>query len=102
MRRPRAPSSWPRGGGARQGRRARCARPFGRIAARPRALPFEQSMTRQSAERRNRLAEVVLDEATIPPGWTDLDHEREVAIFDLIEENSFAVPGRDDGPYALK
>jgi uncharacterized protein (UPF0262 family) len=59
-------------------------------------------MTRQSAESRNRLAEVVLDQATIPPGSTDLDHEREVAIFDLIEENSFAVPGRDGGPYALK
>ena len=25
-----------------------------------------------------------------------------MAIFDLIEENSFGVPGRDDGPYVLK
>jgi uncharacterized protein (UPF0262 family) len=58
-------------------------------------------MTGRSAESRNRLSEVILDEATIPPGATGLDHEREVAIFDLIEENSFAVVGRDDGPFVL-
>ena len=58
-------------------------------------------MTGQSAKSRNRLAEVILDEATIPRGSADLDHERAVAIFDLIEENTFAVPGRDDGPYGL-
>jgi uncharacterized protein (UPF0262 family) len=58
-------------------------------------------MTQQSAENRNRLAEVILDEATIPRGGADVEHERGVAIFDLVEENSFAVPGRDDGPYVL-
>jgi uncharacterized protein (UPF0262 family) len=52
-------------------------------------------------ESRDRLSDVFLDEATIPRGAIDLDHERAVAIFDLIEENSFGVPGRDDGPYAL-
>jgi uncharacterized protein (UPF0262 family) len=59
-------------------------------------------MSRKPAKSRNRLAGVILDEATIPRGAADVDHEREVAIYDLIEENSFAVPGRDDGPYALK
>src|SRR5208283_4936713 len=59
------------------------------------------AVSQKSTENRNRLAEVILDEATIPRGSTDLDHEREVAIFDLIAEYSFAVPGRDDGPYAL-
>jgi uncharacterized protein (UPF0262 family) len=54
-----------------------------------------------AGESRDRLAEVVLDEATIPRGAIDLDHERTVAIFDLVEENSFGVPGRDDGPYSL-
>ena len=58
-------------------------------------------MTRKPAKSRNRLAGVVLDEATIPRGAADVDHERAVAIFDLIEENAFAVPGRDDGPYTL-
>ena len=59
-------------------------------------------MSPKSAKSRNRLAEVALDEATIPRGAADVDHERAVAIFDLIEENSFGVPGRDDGPYVLK
>jgi uncharacterized protein (UPF0262 family) len=55
----------------------------------------------KSHKSRNRLKEVVLDEATIPRGVIDADHERTVAIFDLVEENSFGVPGRDDGPYVL-
>jgi len=48
-----------------------------------------------------RLYEVRLDEATLPRLATDQDHERAVAIFDLVEENAFAVRGRDDGPYSL-
>jgi uncharacterized protein (UPF0262 family) len=55
----------------------------------------------KAAESRDRLCEVFLDEATIPRGAIDLDHERAVAIFDLVEESSFGVPGRDDGPYTL-
>ena len=58
-------------------------------------------MRPEADERRDRLAEVVLDQQTIPPGAIDLDHERTVAIFDLVEENTFGVPGRDDGPYSL-
>ena len=52
-------------------------------------------------ERRDRLSDVFLDEDTIPRGAIDADHERQVAIFDLVEENSFAIPGRDDGPYTM-
>ncbi len=59
-------------------------------------------MNGKPTESRDRLSEVVLDEETIPRGVIDVDHERAVAIFDLIEENSFGVPGRDDGPYVLK
>ena len=50
---------------------------------------------------KTRLYEVLLDEATLPRLATDQDHERTVAIFDLVEENSFAVRERDDGPYSL-
>ncbi len=50
---------------------------------------------------RDRLYEVILDEATLPRVASDQDHERAVAIFDLIEENSFGAIGRDDGPYCL-
>ena len=47
-----------------------------------------------------RLFEVLLDEATLPRLATDQDHERAVAIFDLVEENSFAVVGWT-GPFRL-
>jgi len=58
-------------------------------------------MNGKAPASRNRLAEVLLDQATIPHGAADQDHERAAAIFDLVKESSFAVPGRDDGPYSL-
>ena len=48
-----------------------------------------------------RLSDVVLDE-TIGRATPDVEHERAVAIFDLIEENSFEPVGHDNGPYKLK
>ena len=47
-----------------------------------------------------RLCDVVLDE-TIGRATPDVEHERAVAIFDLIEENAFAPIGHDRGPYRL-
>lgn len=47
-----------------------------------------------------RLCDVVLDE-TIGRSTPDVEHERAVAIFDLIEENSFEPVGHDGGPYRL-
>lgn len=47
-----------------------------------------------------RLSDVVLDE-TIGRSTPDVEHERAVAIFDLIEENSFKPLGHDGGPYVL-
>jgi len=47
------------------------------------------------------LVSVTLDEASIGRSSPDIDHEREVAIYDLLEMNSFAPVGHDDGPYAL-
>lgn len=53
-----------------------------------------------------RLIGVTLDEAGLAPATPEIDQERRVAIFDLIEENRFALPGREDrpapeGPYRL-
>ena len=98
MRRPLARGSRP--GGDRRWARPRGSR---RTRARSRC-----GFARIAHERANRPRAAIasprsiLDEATIPRGAADVDHERTVAIFDLIEENSFGVPGRDDGPYALK
>ncbi|HRK24141.1 MAG TPA: UPF0262 family protein [Beijerinckiaceae bacterium] len=50
---------------------------------------------------RKRLYSVVLDETSIERGTPDQEHERQVAIYDLIEENYFALAHDDGGPYAL-
>jgi len=50
---------------------------------------------------KNRLYSVVLDENSIERGTPDQEHERQVAIYDLIEENAFALANDDSGPYAL-
>ena len=55
----------------------------------------------ETAQRR-RLFEAVIDPASIARGDRDQEQERATAIYDLVEENSFAVPGRDDGPYSLR
>ena len=49
-----------------------------------------------------RLMEVVLDDASIGRSTPDVEHERAVAIFDLVEENSFHPAGSDNGPFRLK
>jgi len=59
-------------------------------------------MSRNDLNERNRLVSVILDEASISRGAADQEHERQIAIYDLIDENSFALPGRDAGPYGLK
>jgi uncharacterized protein (UPF0262 family) len=50
---------------------------------------------------RRRLAAVILDEASIGRGNPDQEHERAIAIYDIVESNSFAVPTHDGGPYVL-
>ena len=47
-----------------------------------------------------RIAEIRLDDAGQAP-TPEIEQERRVAVFDLLEENSFALPGRDMGPYHL-
>ena len=49
-----------------------------------------------------RLIDVELDEASIQSRGPDVDHERQVAIFDLVEQNSFTPRGSPGGPYVLR
>ena len=49
-----------------------------------------------------RLGSVELDAATLPAATAEIEHERRVAIFDLVEKNSFQPVGGEGGPYALK
>ena len=50
---------------------------------------------------RRRLQSVVLDEASLASVSRDQEHERQVAIFDLLEANYFEPAGAEGGPYAL-
>jgi uncharacterized protein (UPF0262 family) len=50
---------------------------------------------------RCRLIAVTLDEASIGRGNPDQEHERAIAIYDIVEANHFALPNYDGGPYAL-
>lgn len=57
---------------------------------------------RPADQRKRRLVNVTLDEASIGRANPDVEHERAVAIYDLIEENRFEPIGDNGGPYALK
>ena len=48
------------------------------------------------------LQSVALDEASLGSVSRDQEHERQVAIFDLLEANYFRPEGADAGPYDLK
>ena len=60
-------------------------------------------MTRRprAAGSSRRLVAVTLDEASIGRSGPDVEHERAVAIYDLLEDNSFAPDGAEGGPFAL-
>lgn len=48
-----------------------------------------------------RLVAINLDEASIGRGNPNIEHEREVAIYDILESNKFELEGREGGPYVL-
>ncbi len=58
-------------------------------------------MQQAADARADKLVAVKLDEASIGRGNPDQEHERATAIFDLVEQNEFAVPGHTGGPYVL-
>ena len=53
-----------------------------------------------------RIAHIQIDDRNLPPPTPEIEQERRVAIFDLLEENVFSLPKHDDrvvpaGPYRL-
>jgi uncharacterized protein (UPF0262 family) len=54
-----------------------------------------------SAASADRLVAVTLDENSIGRSNADVEHERAVAIYDLLEANRFAPAGRVRGPFKL-
>ncbi|KPU83924.1 hypothetical protein JI58_06875 [Marinosulfonomonas sp. PRT-SC04] len=54
----------------------------------------------------DRISHIEIDDSGLPAPTPEIEQERKVAVFDLIEENSFALPTRGDrvppvGPYRL-
>jgi uncharacterized protein (UPF0262 family) len=51
---------------------------------------------------KERLAAITFDEASTRRASSNIEHEREVAVFDILEGNRFALDAREGGPYKLK
>lgn len=54
----------------------------------------------------DRLIDVTLDDSGLPPPTPEVEQERRVALYDLLESNTFRIPARDgaeapDGPFRL-
>lgn len=54
----------------------------------------------------SRITSIEIDDSALPPPTPEIEQERKVAVFDLLEDNSFSLPGHEgrgipDGPYLL-
>jgi uncharacterized protein (UPF0262 family) len=58
-------------------------------------------MTSPEPPPTQRLVKVTLDESSIGRSSPDIEHERAVAIYDLLEDNSFQPVDHGGGPYML-
>ncbi|WP_368345793.1 UPF0262 family protein [Pelagovum sp. HNIBRBA483] len=52
------------------------------------------------------ISRIELDDSNLPPPTPEIEQERRVAMFDLLEQNSFTLPEREgravpEGPYVL-
>lgn len=54
-----------------------------------------------AADNPYRIVDLTLDEKIVVRRGPDVEHERKVAIYDLLEENSFQPAGAAPGPYDL-
>ncbi len=56
---------------------------------------------KQSNGSDHRIVKIDLDERSLAPATADIEHERKVAIYDLLEENYFQPIGVENGPFEL-
>ena len=55
----------------------------------------------------SRISQIEIDDRNLPPPTPEIEQERKVAVFDLLEDNTFDLPKRDDrlvpdGPYKVE
>ena len=55
----------------------------------------------------SKIIEIEIDDSALPPPTPEIEQERKVAVFDLLEDNSFQILAREGreapaGPYKLK
>jgi uncharacterized protein (UPF0262 family) len=55
----------------------------------------------ESDSEEHRIVKIELDERSLAPATADIEHERKVAIYDLIQENHFQPIGAEGGPFEL-
>lgn len=61
----------------------------------------ELSMSEQDDAANKKIAGIFLDEKSVIRRSPQVEHERKVAIYDLLEDNHFALAGDIDGPFNL-
>jgi uncharacterized protein (UPF0262 family) len=54
------------------------------------------------SDESNRLFDIRLDDRNFVARNPEVEHERRVAIYDLLEDNYFRMVDSDNGPYALR
>ena len=54
-----------------------------------------------AAPNKARIVSIEIDEKSLAPAGPDADHERKVAIFDILEGNTFRLVGHEGGPYSV-
>jgi uncharacterized protein (UPF0262 family) len=59
-------------------------------------------MTEANDRAKHRLKSIVIDEDSLAAASRDQEQERQIAIFDLLEDNYFHPEGAETGPYDLK
>src|SRR6202035_4548621 len=96
MRRGAAARAGTGGDDSRQGGRPRRACAGGRIVS-----ESAMSITQPDEDTNNRIVAVTLDEESIGRSGPDIEHERAIAIYDLVEKNLFAPEGAGAGPFTL-
>jgi uncharacterized protein (UPF0262 family) len=78
-------------------RRRRARGPVAGLAGAPGAAPRSGSGVSE-----NRLSRLELDPGSVIAASPEIEHDRQVAIYDLVEQNSFRPEGAERGPYSLR